>query len=315
MDLQLFLAKKKDGVWLTKRDVLEVTSELDPLDDTLAPLNSVGLSEEDVRYRMTKEDIKAKKVPVHVLLVVPTEDYLRSPATILLETILPHVLTHATTTLTEDNRDFRHNLCNFYGCYTREQSLVRCMLLDVPLPKSLVLASHLFRRSNEYLSFRMMQISDIDDVKNGLLLFKPLKYAFDHFQISFIRDDTDVFRLKLFDSTIKETPLIDLVDHHGKKVLSEEQTGELLSDVNNDTCLFDVGKTFGDVDGCALAFTGIERPYYHCLNLQARVALMVALKKGWIDESYDFKDFWSEVSLDDKMEMFHRSILNSVADI
>ncbi|KAE9271524.1 hypothetical protein PF008_g30329, partial [Phytophthora fragariae] len=36
-----------------------------------APLNLVDLSAEDVRFRVTKEDIIAKKTPVHVLVVVP----------------------------------------------------------------------------------------------------------------------------------------------------------------------------------------------------------------------------------------------------
>ncbi|KAG3124857.1 hypothetical protein PC128_g27424 [Phytophthora cactorum] len=66
----------------------------------------------------------------------------------------------------------------------------------------------------------MMQISDIDDVKNGLLLFKPLEHAFDYFQISFIRDDTDAFRLKLFDPDIRDTRLIDLTDRNGNQVLN-----------------------------------------------------------------------------------------------
>ncbi|KAG2796775.1 hypothetical protein PC111_g21578 [Phytophthora cactorum] len=170
---------------------------------------------------------------------------------------------------------------------------------------------------NEYLSLVMMQISDIDDVKNGLLLFKPLEHAFDYFQISFIRDDTDAFRLKLFDPDIRDTRLIDLTDRNGNQVLSAEQIGVLFNSVSlaKKRCHFDVQTTFGDVDGSTLTFTGLERPFYRCLNLQARVARMIALKKHWIDASYDFPDFWSEVSLDDKMEMFHRSIFNADATV
>ncbi|TMW67273.1 hypothetical protein Poli38472_012389 [Pythium oligandrum] len=233
----------------------------------------------------------------------------------LLEVIVPQLLTHAPTTLTDRNRDFNVNLCNFYGCYSRKKSWARCMLLNVAFPKSLVIASHLFRRSNEYLSLVVMQISNIDDERNGLLLLKPLKYAFDHFQISFIRDDTDAFRLKLFDPSIRSTPLIDPADRNGNKVFSTEQTRVLLSNValSKKRCRFDVRTTFGDVDGSALTFAGLERPFCRCLNLQARLARMVALKKIWIDATYDFQDFWSEVSLDDKMEMFHRSILKSDA--
>ncbi|GMF36086.1 unnamed protein product [Phytophthora lilii] len=160
----------------------------------------------------------------------------------------------------------------------------------------------------------MMQISDFDDEKNGLLLFKPLEYALDHFQISFIRDDSDVFRLKLFDPSIKDTRIIDLKDRKGHDVLTTERRGLLLNSVSRakQACTFDMETTFGNLDGKPLVFTGLERPFYRCLNLQARVARMIALKKNRIDASYDFEDFWTEVSLDDKMEMFYRSFTEAL---
>ncbi|OWY95983.1 Crinkler (CRN) [Phytophthora megakarya] len=73
MNLQLFLAKK-DGVWLTEVDVkkgVKDTDGLTPLEDLRAKLRRVGLSEEDVRIRLTKDDVKAGKVRVHVLVAVP----------------------------------------------------------------------------------------------------------------------------------------------------------------------------------------------------------------------------------------------------
>ncbi|KAG4048798.1 hypothetical protein PC123_g15886, partial [Phytophthora cactorum] len=79
--LQLFLAKKDGGAgaWLTEKDVKEGvsdsdTSDLELLDVAGAPLNLVGLSVEDVRFQVTKEDVKAGKVPVHVLVVVPEQE-------------------------------------------------------------------------------------------------------------------------------------------------------------------------------------------------------------------------------------------------
>ncbi|KAL3664473.1 hypothetical protein V7S43_010793 [Phytophthora oleae] len=75
--LQLFLAKTEGGAWLTEEDVkkgVKDTDGLTPLDVVGAPLNLVDLSEEDVRFRLTKDDVKAGKVPVHVLVVVPEQD-------------------------------------------------------------------------------------------------------------------------------------------------------------------------------------------------------------------------------------------------
>ncbi|KAG2854386.1 hypothetical protein PC113_g13361 [Phytophthora cactorum] len=45
--------------------------DLELLDVAGAPLNLVGLSVEDVRFQVTKEDVKAGTVPVHVLVMVP----------------------------------------------------------------------------------------------------------------------------------------------------------------------------------------------------------------------------------------------------
>ncbi|OWZ10988.1 Crinkler (CRN) [Phytophthora megakarya] len=72
-ELQLFLAKKGVG-WLTENDVkkgINDTSGLELLEFANVPLNLDGLSEEEVRIQLTKDDFKAGKGPVHVLVVVP----------------------------------------------------------------------------------------------------------------------------------------------------------------------------------------------------------------------------------------------------
>jgi hypothetical protein len=74
--LQLFLAKKGDDTWLTQKQVEEgisSTSEFESLDVAGVPLNLVSLSEEDIRFQVTKEDVKGKNVPCHVLVVVPKQ--------------------------------------------------------------------------------------------------------------------------------------------------------------------------------------------------------------------------------------------------
>ena len=108
----------------------------------------------------------------HALIVqVPrrAETPLRTPAMDLLLLLLPPILAHAPTTRTDQDgsKPFKDRLCEYYGCFQRQKTRVRCMLLDVALPRALVGASHLFRRNHDYLALAMMQISDIDDEKNG----------------------------------------------------------------------------------------------------------------------------------------------------
>ncbi|CAH0490660.1 unnamed protein product [Peronospora farinosa] len=74
--LQLFLAKRDEGrgAWLTETEVKQgawSTSGLTLLEYAGAPLSVVGFTEEAVRTQVTKEDVAAGIVPVHVLVKLP----------------------------------------------------------------------------------------------------------------------------------------------------------------------------------------------------------------------------------------------------
>jgi len=72
--LQLFLAKKADGEWITEADVAQGVQTTDGLTQLLAAraeIGDVGLSEDDVRVHVSKEEIAALEGPVNVLVVVP----------------------------------------------------------------------------------------------------------------------------------------------------------------------------------------------------------------------------------------------------
>ncbi|CAK4095628.1 unnamed protein product [Aphanomyces euteiches] len=255
-------------------------------------------------YRLTKypqlNDSSDGKI--HVLVVVPegavsavgllsVEQARISSELFLL--MLPHVLMECPTTISSRNPHFKANLCDFYNCNRRKNKWIQCMLLGISFPASIVAGAHLFRRSNEYLSNCLMQISDIDDVRNGLLLFKPLEHAFDHFQISFIYDQRDdCFYMKLFDPSIANTPIINL--------MRDPNQMQVLMDAINRAkkpCKFDPQTTFGDLDGMPLKLD------------KARLAYTKAMKNQVIDPGYNFNDFWSEGwSLEDKMSMFQQSI-------
>lgn len=74
--------------------------------------------------------------------------------------------------------------------------------------RSWVIASHLFRRKNEFLYDNLMGFGDIDDVRNNLMLFKPLEHAFDHLQISFIYNKgSNEFCLKVSDQSLRRQRL------------------------------------------------------------------------------------------------------------
>jgi hypothetical protein len=223
----------------------------------------------------------------------------------LADLLLRHTLLDAPTSLTTRNQDFKTDLKAFYDCSMGNQT--RCMLLDTGLPSSVVIGSHLFRRSNEHIASKLMQITDIDDVRNGLLLFKPLEKAFDHFIISFIYDSpSDEFRLKVVNRNYRNAFLVDELTEKerntlvGANVTLQWRTSSTpIYAINTN---FNILTTYGDLDGQPLVFKNINRPFKRCLNLQARLARMKALEEKLADE-YDFEDFWSEgLSIAEKLE-------------
>jgi hypothetical protein len=120
----------------------------------------------------------------------------------------------APTTLSRRNKNFRTTLISSYDCDCGNE-MIRCMLLDIGLHKSIVIALHLFRRSNQYFAKELMNIDNIDDEKNGLMLFRPIERAFDHFNLSFIYDNSqDTFITKLFNPEYKTKLLIDNMEQN-----------------------------------------------------------------------------------------------------
>ncbi|EGZ25877.1 hypothetical protein PHYSODRAFT_312145 [Phytophthora sojae] len=74
-DLQIFLAKTREGVWLTADDVMgdvRDTSGMKELNVGNATLRAYSLSEESTRVEVSDEDLVAGKGPVHVVVKIPS---------------------------------------------------------------------------------------------------------------------------------------------------------------------------------------------------------------------------------------------------
>ena len=56
------------------------------------------------------------------------------------------------------------------------KAFLRCMLLDMKLSYSSVIASHLLKREWDYVSRELADVEDVEDIRNGLLLYKPLEW-------------------------------------------------------------------------------------------------------------------------------------------
>ena len=96
---------------------------------------------------------------------------------------LQPVLTYGRSKITKQrDPDFHRNLLAAYG-YSKGEVLgrsetVHCLILNLRVPKSTLIAGHIFKHEWASVSQSLLGF-DIDDPRNGLPLFKPLEDAFD----------------------------------------------------------------------------------------------------------------------------------------
>jgi HNH endonuclease len=157
---------------------------------------------------------------------------------------------------------------------------IKCMLLNVKFNKAAVTNAHIFKF--EWNAFREFGgLSDINDVRNFMLLFKPIEHAFDRSEICFILEpSTGYLVLNLLNRNKRDTTLYDAATLLN---IPEDQMENL-----------DRKLTFGDLAGKVLTSDTNHYPYKSLLNLQARSARLFAIRAKWIEASWNFADFMSE---------------------
>ncbi|RAW39182.1 hypothetical protein PC110_g4582 [Phytophthora cactorum] len=302
-NLQLFLAKKGDA-WL-------------PDDDPAALELEEGKTHQDLQKRAPKSK------QIHVLVVVPPEEKTSSPYAVIAATLFQHIFLNVPSTTASRTQKLKKQLVKKYKCdcgiNQNGDSMLLCMVMNVALPSSVVIASHIFRREHDHLKGHFVQIADIDDVSNGLLLFKPIESAFDDLDISFLVDKRDQFTLKMFNSDIKAHLLVDRLT---QQQWDELGCGSLPTHWRTSTSpiyapnapQFNVLTTFGKLDGKTLRFPSGStlRPFRRCLYHQAQLARTRAITQGWVPDEYNFDDFSSEgFALEEKMKLLFSSNLST----
>jgi hypothetical protein len=163
--------------------------------------------------------------------------------------------------------EFKTGLKMAYGQPSDFQEPLFDMATGHKLPHSTVVASHIFqRRWANYLSI-FTKMTDIDDVRNGLLLYKPVEWAFDRAKLcvevrgdcmSFFLLDRELENIKLTDKA-KELRL----DSQRPGAFSKAEAG--LGEI-----------TFGDLDG-----SPVHIPPNHHIN-PARRLLSLHAQASWI---------------------------------
>ncbi|KAK9829154.1 hypothetical protein WJX72_004216 [[Myrmecia] bisecta] len=132
--------------------------------------------------------------------------------------------------------DFKDELVSRYSKkrHCSDGPLIYCMLTHEYLPRNVVIASHLWKRA-WWKYMEVVGLEDINDSRNGLLLAKPIEWAFDSSQLCFIYDkDYNHYTALLLNRALAPIRLADKLE-------------ELLQGRGIDPCIFArVHQTYGN---------------------------------------------------------------------
>jgi hypothetical protein len=145
------------------------------------------------------------------------------------------------------------------------------------LPDNAIVASHNFlykwgHRISHYTPFK-----DIKDVRNGLLLYKPVGWAFNRAKLCIEVSDAARMTFRLLDYDLHDVKLADLAC----KLLREPGCDDLPTGKQKD-----LQTTFGDLDGQEVQFPvgSIIRPSKQLLGLHAIAAWVQAQSQTYNSE-------------------------------
>lgn len=183
-----------------------------------------------------------------------------------------------------NNQAVKVDCINYYNntTLTSLPTTISCQFLGIDFPTSQVTCAHIFQRKWAK-SRKIIDLQEINDVKNLLLLFKPIEVAFDEGRICFLWNNSDSqFQMKILDPAIRNKTVLDLTLRQFPSFPT----------TNSDPILMN---TVATLEGRPLK-TGKVIPYKRCLAFHASRARYEAIHiQKWI-KAEDFiisEDAWS----------------------
>jgi archaellum component FlaC len=183
-----------------------------------------------------------------------------------------------------NNQAVKIDCINYYNntTLTSLPTTITCQFLGIDFATSQVTCSHIFQRKWAK-SRKIIDLQEINDVKNLLLLFKPIEVAFDEGRICFLWNNSDSqFQMKILDPAIRNETVLDLTLRQFPSFPTTKIDPVLMN-------------TIAALEGRPLK-TGKAIPYKRCLAFHASRARYEAIHiQKWI-KAEDFiisEDAWS----------------------
>lgn len=174
----------------------------------------------------------------------------------------------------DEQVDFKNSLINYYTCGGINTKQIKCMVLNKFFDRTSVRAVHIWKLATKGVGLPEFALkeSDINNERNGLLLYESIEKAFDRKQLCFIYNPfVGYLHLKILCINLKNMFLID--DPQIRISLNES-------------------RKFNDIDGNTLILPKDIYPYRRLLNWHARCAYKTAKLNQWIDDNENFEDFF-----------------------
>ncbi|KAK1945316.1 hypothetical protein P3T76_003849 [Phytophthora citrophthora] len=278
-DIELFLARKDGTAWLKVNDLYSresttdestyMVEKLEDADDKIYNKLPSPISDDDIHV-LVKASTKARGL--HAIRRIAQK--------VASEACKPSKLPKRTPKMKKGLVEVYQRSCEQIS--GNGEPMLLCMVMDIALPSCVVIASHIFQRHSHH-GVAIVGLNDIDDVRNGLLLFKPIEGAMDDLDIAFVRSEDKQLTLKIINETMWRDLLVDRMTDEQWEALGLDSlpTGwkyseRPLSAPNAPS--FDVLTTFDELDGKLLHFPSDPPP-----GLLDGVVAVCTPKRIWRD--------------------------------
>jgi hypothetical protein len=173
----------------------------------------------------------------------------------------------------EEQEAFKDSLIAFYQRqHPVDPALLKCMVLDVFIPRKYVIASHIWKHCThgEGLNEFGLHENDLSNPRNGFLVCEGIEHAFDTKRLCFLVDrlQTNNLVLKVLDPLLTNpatSPLVIPGHSHLK---------------------------FSDIDGYSLQHPVDNIPFRRILDFHAKQSYRKAINRAWLHPSSTFDDFF-----------------------
>jgi hypothetical protein len=310
---------------------LHLTTDSEALepDKQLSEITSGMKAKNPLMIKATESSSSSKSSPIDSELLTQVNNTVKNAFGSVLNVIKPLVEEYSTkfyygnnaaTKSAKRDPQFKIKLLEYYQNIEQAEPVqtIVCMITGYKLPSQYVIASHLFKREWGAHCHRL-GFSDIDDVRNGLLMFKPFEHAFDNAHMHFLYDmstrelkmrilDPELFNLTLGAYLEREKKIKGIPSREQWEAMHANTPESIKTELTSAYASMEqlLRKTFREFHNKPVAhrFKEGRNVYRRCLSFQMGMAMRQAVDMKWITaEEATSPSEWSDLAEDKKKQI------------